>query len=137
MSDRSDVSRAPERPDGTGTGARRVTPDLSGRPVLISKVRLVGSLGGLVTVEWVLVAGPDRAWIEAFGRSPAKRRGTPAFVTGGCGQPRVHEGSTIRWSVPHEDLSGAAAYVLESVVYANSRQRTDTSPGPPPDGTPG
>ena len=130
MPDRSDVSRARPRWD---VSASRLPGDghPTSTPVLISKIRLVGSLGGLVTVEWVLVAGPDRAWTEAFERSPAKRRGTPTFVGGGCGRPLVHDGGTIRWSDPHEDLSGAAAYVLESVVYANSRPLPDDAGLPP------
>jgi hypothetical protein len=124
MPDRPDASRAPVSPEPDGRPGGGHGP---GTPVLISKVRLVGSLGGLVTMEWVLVTAPDRAWADAFERSPAKRRGSPAFVSGGCGQPLVHEGAAIRWSVPYEDLNGAAAYVLESVVYANSRTRPEAA----------
>ncbi len=90
-------------------------------PVIIDKVRLLGSFGGQVMIEWSLNAIPEGWWIEAFAGAPAKRRGTPEFVMGGNGSPRICAEGTIRWSVPHADLRGAAAFVLESVVYANSR----------------
>ncbi len=90
-------------------------------PVSIRKVRLLGAFGGQVTIEWELTAPPDPGWIEAFASAPVEKRGSSEWVMGGSGEPLVYPEGTVRWSVPHADLRGAAAFVLESVVYANSR----------------
>jgi hypothetical protein len=89
-------------------------------PVSIRKVRLLGAFGGQVMVEWELTIPPDAHWIEAFTSAPAEKRGSSEWVIGGSGEPLIYPEGTIRWSVPHADLRGAAAFVLESVVYANS-----------------
>ena len=89
--------------------------------VSIEKVRLVGAIGGHIIIEWVLTTSPGTEWIDAFDSARPKRRGTPIFLLGGSGSPKVREGGTIRWSVPHSDIGAAASFVLESLVYANSR----------------
>jgi hypothetical protein len=94
-------------------------------PVSIRKVRLLGAFGGQVMIERELTVPPDARWIEAFTSAPTEKRGSPEWVIGGTGQPLVYPEGTIRWSVPHADLRGAAAFVLESVVYANSRLNHD------------
>lgn len=99
------------------------------RRVSIDKVRLVGAVGGHVIIEWVLTDSPGRAWIAAFDDARPKRRGTPVFLLGGTGSPKVRDDGTIRWSVPHSDLGAAASFVLESLVYANSRLESEM-PGP-------
>jgi hypothetical protein len=72
-------------------------------------------------IEWELTVRPDAHWIEAFASAPMAKRGSSGWAIGGSGQPLVYPEGTIRWSVPHADLRGAAAFILESVVYANSR----------------
>jgi hypothetical protein len=94
--------------------------------VSIEKVRLVGAVGGHVIIEWVLSAMPDSAWISAFDSARPNRRGTIVFLLGGSGNPKVREDGTIRWSVPHSDVGAAASFVLESLVYANSRREAET-----------
>lgn len=89
-------------------------------PVSIVKVRLVGAIGGHIIVEWVLTTPPDGVWIDAFDRARPTRRGTPVFLLGGSGSPKVRDDGTIRWSVPHSDLGAAASFVMESVVSANA-----------------
>jgi hypothetical protein len=102
-------------PDNEGADLSR--PDA----VSVSKVRLLGAFGGQVMIEWELTVPPDPRWIEAFTRAPTEKRGSSEWVMGSGGEPLVYPEGTIRWSVPHADLRGAAAFVLESVVYANSR----------------
>ncbi len=84
--------------------------------VSIGKVRLVGSFGGQITIEWTLSTAVDDWWITAFTRSPAQRRGS----IGGSGEPVVQPEGSIRWSVLHADLANAVAFVLQSVAFANS-----------------
>ncbi len=84
--------------------------------VSIGKVRLVGSFGGQITIEWTLSTPVDDWWITAFTRSPALRRGT----VGAGGEPVVQPEGAIRWSVLHADLANAVAFVLQSVAFANS-----------------
>jgi hypothetical protein len=105
-------------PDTRENGAQGSTPD----PILINKVRLIGSVRSLVIVEWVLINAPDSGWIELFNTSPLKHRGSPGFVSGACGKPTVGDGPLIHWSVPHADLNNAASYVFSSVVFANARR---------------
>lgn len=98
-------------------------------PVLIEKVRLVGAIGGHIIIEWVLTAPPDRVWVDAFDSARPTRRGTPVFLLGGTGSPKVRDDGTIRWSVPQADIGAAASFVMESVVYANSAQASAVHAG--------
>jgi hypothetical protein len=86
----------------------------------IAKVRLLGSFGGQIWIEWTLTIPVDDWWIAAFDRSPAQKRGSVAFVVGGTGDPVVCPEGTIRWNVPHADLTNAVAFVLQSVTFANA-----------------
>lgn len=119
-------------PGVENSGIDRSSPE----PVTIDRVRLLGSFGGRVMIEWTLSGEPGARWAGAFAGSPSKRRGSPEFVTDSSGPEVVPEGS-IRWSVPHADLRGAAAFVLESVLYANAAVtrrdgRNTTADGPSP-----
>lgn len=101
--------------------------------VTIERVRLLGSFRGRVMVEWSLSTEPGSRWAGAFAGSPSKRRGSPEFVTDRGGPEVVPEG-LIRWSVPHGDLRGAAAFVLESVIHANAAVTGGDRRSSPPDG---
>jgi hypothetical protein len=92
-------------------------------PVSIGKVRLLGSFGGQIMIEWTLSTPVDDWWIEAFSRAPVRARGSEGFVAGGSGTPTVLPEGVIRWSVPHVDLRNAAVFVLQSVAFANQVMR--------------
>jgi hypothetical protein len=105
-----------------------VAPDESPRgPVTVTKVRLLGAVGGYVIIEWVLSSPPGPAWSAAFSRAEPTGKGATVILLGGSGSPKVRADGTIRWSVPHADISGAVSFVLESVLYANSSR---FAPGP-------